>query len=100
MAMRPSSRRELYKLRELVHFLLVGKTCPFCLEPLSPTAEEWDKHGDAVGPVFQDSLTVHHVDGNHGNNEHSNKVLCHTKCHKSYHRRLENQKRSEARKGE
>lgn len=102
------SRRELYKLRELVHFLLshpldhnlqeLGKganriVCHFCKEPLS-YSPEFKEHGNAVGPKFVEELSIHHVDGNHENNEETNKALSHRKCHKSYHRRLANQQRA------
>lgn len=90
LMMRASKRRELYKLRELVHFLLVGKTCFFCHEPLSDKAELFTTHGNAVGPEFSDKISIHHIDENHHNNTHSNKAACHTKCHKAHHRRLEN----------
>lgn len=90
MSMSLGTRRELYKLRELVHFLLVGKTCHFCGESLSPTAEDFDAHGNAVGPKFLDKLSIHHKDGDHNNNSHDNKTLCHRSCHKSHHRRAAN----------
>ena len=32
-----------------------------------------------------DQLTEHHKDGNHYNNDLSNRVLVHRQCHKSYH---------------
>lgn len=88
--MKASSRKELYKLREIVHFLLQGKKCSICKKPLSATAEAFNEHGNSVGPKFADTLTIHHLDGNHENNEQSNKSLVHTPCHKSYHRRLSN----------
>lgn len=87
MAMTLASRRELYKLRELVHFLLVGRVCCFCKKPLSPNAEKFVMHGNSVGPKFEDKITVHHLDGNHDNDAHDNKAPCHTSCHKSYHRK-------------
>lgn len=92
--MRHSTRRELSKLRELVHFLLAGETCAFCNKPISPKADTWTEHGNATGPVFDDSVTVHHVDGNHYNNTHDNKSLCHTKCHKAFHRAQANKERA------
>lgn len=78
--------KEVRKLRELVHFLLVGQACYFCGKPLSEIAESWNNHGNGDGPKLTDRrITIHHRDGNHDNNEHSNKVLCHTSCHKSHH---------------
>lgn len=100
MAMRKDSRRELNKLRELVHFLLVGQKCFFCNKPLSTTAETFVEHGNATGPALDERISVHHVDGDHSNNQHDNKALCHLKCHKSHHRRENNLKRGELRKQE
>lgn len=90
MSMSPSSRKELNKLRELTAFLLVGRVCHFCQQPLSDTAEAYTSHGNSVGPKLLEQLTIHHLDGVHENNTHSNKALCHTKCHKSFHRREAN----------
>ena len=97
--MRRSSRRELNKLRELVHFLLVGRVCCFCHKALSETAEEFVKHGESTGPKFAERLTIHHKDGNHENQAHENKELCHTSCHKSYHRKLRNAQRAQSAQG-
>lgn len=77
--------REVGKLRELVHFLLVGQTCCFCGKPLSETAETWTNHGNARGPKLVDPITIHHRDGNHDNNAHENKALAHRSCHKRFH---------------
>ena len=100
--MTPSSRRELYKLRELVHFLLCGAggsernfmtqqiICCFCHRELDEYAKAFERHGNSVGPKFDVQITVHHKDGNHDNNEPENKALCHTTCHKSYHRKEAN----------
>lgn len=95
------SRRELYKLRELVHFLLAGAGasirdlvtgqiwCYFCTKPLEDYTD-FVTHGNAVGPKFDIQVTIHHVDGDHHNNKLDNKALCHTSCHKSHHRRESN----------
>lgn len=120
MSMALKSRRELYKLRELVHFLLAGAgstprehvwkmgdvetpsgpnmgayCCFFCKKALevSRTAGGWLKHGNAVGPRLEEKITIHHIDGNHDNDEPLNKSLCHTTCHKSFHRRIANEER-------
>lgn len=113
MSMTLSSRREFYKLRELVHFLLCGAgatrrvlkrvdgevifgsfLCWFCVEPLDAYTD-FSEHGEAVGPKFTAKLTIHHVDGNHENNALLNKALCHTKCHKSHHRKEANAQRAQ-----
>lgn len=96
--MRLSSRRELYKLRELVHFMLAGEACFFCKKPLSETANTFAKHGESTGPRFVDRITVHHINGNHGDNTHDNKALCHTKCHRAHHRALANKVRASAKR--
>lgn len=91
--MTAASRRELYKLREIASFLLVGQVCYFCRQALSPTAEKFVKHGETIGPRFKAEdakITIHHIDHDHDNQEHSNKALCHTSCHKSYHRKAAN----------
>lgn len=106
--MTAASRRELYKLRELIHFFLQGAgqtprsengalLCFFCKDALSEV--EFEKHGNSVGPKFEERISVHHVDGNHDNNELTNKAAAHTPCHKSYHRRLANELRTAQRKG-
>lgn len=94
--MTAASRKELYKLRELVHFLLQGKKCYFCKNVLSPNAEKFVTHGNSVGPKFEDQITVHHIDGDHSNNAEENKAPCHTKCHKSFHRTQNNLARAHA----
>lgn len=104
--MRDSTRRELHKLRELVHFLLVGAgatpvddevigalCCFFCKQRLDGYAGDFSEHGNSIGPKFAAKLSIHHVNGDHVDNRDLNKALCHTKCHKSHHRTLANQKR-------
>lgn len=111
MSMTLSSRREFYKLRELVHFLLAGAGVSVRLGPKDALVDAWgaflcffckkklddytdfEEHGEAKGPKFTAKITIHHVDGNHENNALSNKALCHTSCHKSYHRTLANTQR-------
>ena len=50
--------------------------CWFCHQPFTIT--DLPKRG-------RDKITVHHVDGNHSNNEVSNKVFVHNKCQRKYH---------------
>lgn len=101
--MTATSRKELNKLRELVHFLLRGAggtprgpsgafRCVFCNTGLD-YAEDFITHGNAIGPKFTEKLSIHHLDGNHDNNDDMNKAICHTKCHKGYHRRIANEAR-------
>lgn len=102
--MTASSRRELYKLREIVHFLLAGAgaslrapvtsaiMCVFCHDELHD--EEFTTHGNSVGPKFEGGLTIHHKNGNHDDNRMENKQLCHTSCHKSFHRTVSNNRRA------
>lgn len=102
--MRRSSRRELLKLRELVHFLLQGAgetprrstgpyLCYFCKEQLDSYAGDFVEHGNAIGPKFLEKLSIHHVNGDHDDNRSENKALCHTSCHKSFHRKQANLER-------
>lgn len=112
MAMTLTSRKELYKLREVVHFLLQGSlennltrihdvageyattlVCYFCRKPFS-YAQEFVTHGNTYGPKFAEKLSVHHLDDNHDNNVRENKALCHTSCHKSHHRKAANAARA------
>lgn len=101
----PALRRELNKLREIAHFLLAGADatpkdesgkfiCYFCLKPMDDYTD-FETHGNATGPKFAIRLTTHHLDGNHTNNTKGNKALCHTTCHKRYHRTLLNMSRRE-----
>ena len=92
MSMTLSSRRELYKLRELAHFLLFDRPCFFCEKPL--VDQSFIAHGNSIGPKFTEKISIHHIDGNHENNEHTNKAPCHTTCHKSFHRRIANEERA------
>jgi len=80
-----AEQREVRKMRELVHFLLCGRTCYFCRKPLSPLADAWCAHGNSEGPQFTDEITIHHIDGNHENNAPENKALAHRACHKAHH---------------
>lgn len=102
MAMTLSSRRELYKLRELVHFMLAGAgasrhdesgafACWFCEKRLDTNL--FAKHGETVGPKFTAKISIHHVNHNHDDQRMENKALCHTSCHKGYHRRKANEAR-------
>lgn len=106
MAMQNATRRELHKLRELIHFLLRGAgatprgpkgqlCCTFCLQKFE-YAKDFDEHGNSIGPKFVEKLSIHHMDGNHQNNLDSNKALSHTSCHKSHHRTEANLARSKA----
>jgi hypothetical protein len=85
MSMRKQTRRELRKLRELVHVLLAGRTCPFCGGAVAQPRDGWQ--GSADGPVLTERLTVHHRDGDHGNNLPGNHEVCHRRCHKAHHGR-------------
>lgn len=103
MAMTLTSRKELYKLRELVHFLLAGAgsssrsgggtiLCCFCKATVHDL--EFITHGNSIGPKFNEALSIHHVNGDHDDNRMANKALCHTSCHKSHHRAEANRARS------
>ena len=50
--------------------------CWFCHQPFTVT--DLPKRG-------RDKITIHHVDGNHSNNEVSNRVFVHNKCQRKYH---------------
>lgn len=105
--MTATSRKEMNKLREVVHFLLTctlennavvtpGGTrivCYFCRKNLMED-EEWNKHGNSTGPKLAAKITIHHIDDNHDNNVDENKALCHRSCHKGYHRRIANEQRT------
>lgn len=89
MALSPRIRRELPKLRELVHHLLVGQACWFCHVPfLSDPAPVGRRGGDGTGPALAAKISIHHLDGNHDNDADENKVLAHRRCHKSHHMQL------------
>ena len=84
--MRRSTRRELHKLREIVHVLLAGRTCPFCKAPLL-TTENTYKVGESRGAPVNADLTWHHKDGDHYNDDRANLALTHDTCHRAYHAR-------------
>lgn len=86
MAMRKSTRRELRKLRELVHFLLAERRCCFCRQLLVETPGHYAP-GNGEGPPLDDAICVHHRDGDHHNNRRANTRLAHSTCHKRFHAR-------------
>jgi len=85
--MRNSTRRELAKARELLHFFLDGKTCFFCHELLNDTHNKVARGNSDGSPICRD-ITIHHKNGDHDDNHPSNHKLAHTGCHKSFHMRL------------
>jgi len=87
MSMRKSTRRELRKCRELLHFLLRGKVCFFCQKPLI-TGGSYAKDGDGQGSPISRGITIHHIDLNHDNDAEANKSLSHDTCHRSFHAKL------------
>ena len=93
--MRRATRRELHKLREVVHVLLAGKTCMFCRTPLVTTTNAYKIGESRGGPVNAD-LTWHHKDGDHWNDDPKNLALTHDSCHRSYHARQRAAKRRAA----
>lgn len=52
-------------------------TCYFCHQPF---VKDVDIPARGV-----DQLTVHHIDGNHWNDDPQNKALSHRTCHKRHH---------------
>lgn len=87
MGMRKSTRQELRKLREIVRECLDGKNCFFCHKPLLRTPN-YHGHGDGEGSPINTDLALHHKDGNHSNNEKSNRKWSHRPCHKRHHMKL------------
>lgn len=86
MAMSKAIRKELGKCRELLWHLLEGKKCFFCKELLLPEGvPSYVKFGNASAPPMDMDFTIHHKDGNHQNNEPSNRALAHESCHKRFH---------------
>jgi len=73
-----SKIKKLTKLFELSLSKLPSKdrTCYFCGEPLRGT-KLCDRDG-------RNTVTTHHVDGNHNNNRPNNLALVHSSCHKSF----------------
>jgi hypothetical protein len=92
MAMSKSVRRELAAARELLWFLLAKETCFFCKHSIL-TAEdrellrEWVRFGNRQTPPCASilSITEHHLDGDHENNDPDNIALSHSCCHKRHH---------------
>jgi hypothetical protein len=87
MSMRKSTRQELRKCRELLHFFLRDKHCYFCKEPLLGY-ESYAKDGDGQGSPISRTITIHHKDLDHSNDSKGNKTLAHDKCHRSFHMKL------------
>jgi hypothetical protein len=87
MAMLKKTRRELRKLREVVRFLLIGRRCCFCGEPILED-ESFDTAGDCTGPPLAERVCIHHLDGDHANCNPKNLAVSHGGCHKSYHAKV------------
>lgn len=82
MAMRKSTRSELNKLRELVHYLLAERKCCFCKQPLIEVPDGWVP-GTGSGPPLKAKVAVHHKDG--WEDPVKDTQLCHRKCHLRHH---------------
>lgn len=91
-SMKLATRRELDKARELVRFLLIGKTCFFCRKALVDEAILVDtpagERGRPLGEILK--ITTHHIDGDHDHDAPDNLALCHQSCHRAHHRAEEN----------
>ena len=72
---------EKSRLKELL-FFMVQKHQPDCSLCGSPF-----RHEDVLPSRGSDRLTEHHADANHYNNDLSNRVLVHRRCHKAYHQK-------------
>lgn len=84
MAMSRRMRREVAKSRELLWHLLEGKKCCFCRKPLLDSREGHIRFGNATAPPLDLNITIHHHDGNHGNNTRQNRRIGHESCHKAF----------------
>jgi len=84
MAMLKKTRREQRKLREIVRFLLIGRRCCFCGEPILED-ESFDSAGDCTGPPLAERVCIHHSDEDHSNNRPENLLASHGGCHKRHH---------------
>jgi hypothetical protein len=81
-------KAELGKLRELGRFFLEPLTCYFCHEVLlDPALFVKKQYGDSRGAPLPevDVVTMHHLDGDHTNNDRANLTLCHDSCHRGHH---------------
>ena len=70
---------EKSRLKELL-WLMIEKHQAHCAICHKPFTKETD-----LPSRGSDQLTEHHKDGQHYNNDLSNRVLVHRTCHKSYH---------------
>jgi hypothetical protein len=70
---------EKSRLKELLAYMIEEHqpTCPLCGEQF--------KLSEVLPSRGSDSLTIHHLDGNHYNNSRGNRVLVHRECHKRHH---------------
>jgi len=100
MGMRKGTRQELRKLREMVRWAYADVVCYFCHEPLlthehDDTDYEDDELADSFADAYQPGdgesspmntdVTLHHIDGDHENNDRRNHAWAHRRCHKSHH---------------
>ena len=76
---RTKTSYEKSRLKELLWFLILTShpECFICGRPFIKV-EDLPSRGS-------DQITEHHKDGQHYNNDLSNRVLVHRTCHKSYH---------------
>jgi hypothetical protein len=79
----PSMYSKVARLKGFVKFFFekYEPVCYFCKEKL-----DWKEFYRNLKGGGIDSLTEHHIDGQHYNNDPSNRELCHRKCHAKYHR--------------
>jgi len=70
---------EKSRLKDLL-WLLIQQSQPDCYLCHAPFTKS-----DVLPSRGSDQLTEHHKDGNHSNNDLSNRVLAHRVCHKRYH---------------
>lgn len=76
-----SISHEKARLKELL-WVLIEKhqpACPMCMKNFV--------RSDILPSRGSDTLTEHHIDGNHYNSDLINRVLVHRQCHKSHHTR-------------
>lgn len=92
MAMSNRIRQELGKLRELAWHFLEGENCFFCHKALlndgDLAASAEISFGNATAPPMDLDITIHHKNGDHGDNRKANRKLSHATCHKKHHANL------------
>lgn len=88
---RPTKRYRIFKFKQrMINIIIIllndaDTRCHFCGKHFLRTDFPLDR---------TDNVCIHHIDGNHQNNNIDNLTLAHRECHKQYHAEKRKKKQS------